>query len=516
MAPDAPTGLSAAPGDRRAVLTWTAPPDVDVVGYRVLAQDGTTVATATAPTTRAAVSDLVNGTGYTFTVVAVDAAGHVSPPSVAVTVVPVSPPVPAGGAGESGGLAVSEDGRYVVVGTRARLEAADTNTAYELYLVDRTAGTAVRIAPLPASATGATDPTNTSAPVISANGGTVALATSAALVAGDTNGRTDVYRLDTATRAWSLVSVPADGRVSSTTAGAELQTGTSVYATSPPVALSGDGAVALFYSARPDLVAGDTNGVVDLFAKDLTTGGVTRVSTTTAGGNLGGAATGPALALTPDGRFALFPAASTGGSIQLYRKTLSGAGAGELLHVSTVRSTPFAVFRDAGDIAISDDGRYVALVTAARIMTANPGQNGSAGLAYRLDTATGAVLALGNGQQTVWEHQVELDPTGRYAFFATASGQLAGDTNGHTDHYRRDLGGGVAGPLLLVTSDADGRATAGPIGSVAPSEYGRLIAVTADEVLVTTSQALVSADTNRVRDLYLKDLVSGLVRSPLA
>ncbi|RZU30400.1 hypothetical protein [Blastococcus saxobsidens] len=89
------------------------------------------------------------------------------------------------------------------------------------------------------------------------------------------------------------------------------------------------------------------------------------------------------------------------------------------------------------------------------------------------------------------------------------------DTNGHTDHYRRDLGGGVAGPLVLVTSDSDGRTTGGPIGSVMPPEYGRLIALTADRVVVTTSQALVSADTNRLRDLYLKDLGTGVVSSPL-
>jgi DNA-binding beta-propeller fold protein YncE len=308
--------------------------------------------------------------------------------------------------------------------------------------------------------------------------------------------------------------------VNATTAGGVLQPGGSVYSTSPPVAVSADGDLVLFYSARADLVAGDSNGVVDLFAKRISTGAVTRVSTTTAGANIGGPATGPALALTPDGRFALFPVTSPGGAVLLYRKTLSGAGAGDLLLVSTVGqgagATPFAVFRDAGDIAISDDGRYVALVTAARIATANPGATSSAGLAYRVDTVTGTVLALGSGQQTVWEHQVELDPTGRYAFFATSSGQLAGDTNGHTDHYRRDLGGGVAGPLLLVTTDADGRATGGPIGSVDPAEYGRLTAITADEVLVTTSQALVSADTNRSRDLYLKDLATGAVRSPLA
>ncbi|WP_104524257.1 hypothetical protein [Blastococcus atacamensis] len=89
------------------------------------------------------------------------------------------------------------------------------------------------------------------------------------------------------------------------------------------------------------------------------------------------------------------------------------------------------------------------------------------------------------------------------------------DTNPHIDHYRRDLAGGAAGPLVLVTSDADGRPTTGPVGAVSSSEYGRLTALSGDRVVVTTSQALVSADTNRLRDLYGKDLVSGTVSSPL-
>ena len=54
----------------------------------------------------------------------------------------------------------------------------------------------------------------------------------------------------------------------------------------------------LFHSARADLVPGDTNGRVDVFAKRLSTGAVTRVSTTAAGGELPGPATGPALART--------------------------------------------------------------------------------------------------------------------------------------------------------------------------------------------------------------------------
>jgi hypothetical protein len=203
----------------------------------------------------------------------------------------------------------------------------------------------------------------------------------------------------------------------------------------------------------------------------------------------------------------------------LYRATLSGPGAGTVVVVSSVvvsgRATEFGVFRDAGDVALSDDGRFVALVTAAKLGTSTPTANWSTGLAHRVDTLTGSVVALGTGQKTGWEHQVALDPTGRYGFFATTAAALPEDGNGHTDHYRRDLDGGVAGPLLLVTADADGRATTGPTGSITSSEYGRLTALTGDQVVVTTSQALLPADTNRLRDLYVKDLVTGAVGSPV-
>ncbi|SHN63421.1 fibronectin type 3 domain-containing protein [Geodermatophilus obscurus] len=512
--PPAPTGVTATSGDRQAVLGWDAG-GVDVAEHRVLDADGSTVVTVPAPGTSGTVTGLANDTTYAFTVVAVDAGGNVSARSAAVSVTPVYAVVPVEGAGESGGVAASGDGRFVVVGTRARLESSDTNTAYELYVVDRTAGTRTRIAPLPATTTGAGDATNTSVPAVSDDGRYVVLATTAALDPGDTNGLADVYRYDVGARSWALVSAPQRGTASPSVAGTLLQPAASVYTTAPSVAVSGDGDLVLFHSARADLVPGDTNNRVDVFAKRLSDGTVTRVSTTTTGGELSGPAMGPALALTPDGRFAVFGADSASGVIA-HRKTLSGAGTGELRVVSQVttstgRTLPFAVHRDTGDLAVSDDGRYVALVTSNRVTTAFPAQTWPTGLAYRVDTGTGAVVPLGTGQTTVWEHQVELDPTGRHAFFSTAAAVLPADTNGHTDHYRRDLDGGVPGPLVLVTADASGRPTAGPPGAITPAEYGRVLAITGDRVLVTTSQPLTAADVNRLRDVYTKDLLTGAV-----
>ena len=39
--------------------------------------------------------------------------------------------------------------------------------------------------------------------------------------------------------------------------------------------------------------------------------------------------------------------------------------------------------------------------------------------------------------------------------------------------------------------------------------------MTGDSVLVTTSQALLPSDANKLRDLYAKDLVTGAVASAL-
>ncbi len=51
---------------------------------------------------------------------------------------------------------------------------------------------------------------------------------------------------------------------------------------------------------------------------------------------------------------------------------------------------------------------------------------------------------------------------------------------------------------------------------MAAAEYGRLFAASADDVLVTTSQALTPVDANRLRDEYRKDLADGYVGTPLA
>src|SRR2546426_6706686 len=75
------------------------------------------------------------------------------------------------------------------------------------------------------------------------------------------------------------------------------------------VALSADGRFVAFTSVATNLVAGDTNGVLDVFVHDRQTGMTERVSVDSAGSEGNGASTG--VALSADGRFVAFTSVAT-------------------------------------------------------------------------------------------------------------------------------------------------------------------------------------------------------------
>ncbi|HEX8394205.1 MAG TPA: glycosyl hydrolase family 18 protein [Longimicrobium sp.] len=104
--PSAPLNVAATAGDARATVTWTAPTSnggKPISSYRVTASPGGATLTVTAPATSGVVAGLINGTAYTFTVVAINSVGAspASAPSAPVTP-QAAPPVPSGGKWVSG------------------------------------------------------------------------------------------------------------------------------------------------------------------------------------------------------------------------------------------------------------------------------------------------------------------------------------------------------------------------------------------------------------------------------
>src|SRR5207249_4234013 len=136
---------------------------------------------------------------------------------------------------------------------------------------------------------------------LSADGRFLAFDSAAAdLVAGDTNGASDVFVHDRQTRTTERVSVASDGTEGNN-------------ASSYP-AFSADGRFVAFDSDATDLVAGDTNGTTDVFVHDRQTGTTERVSVASGGGTQGNGNSGGFFAfpaLSADGRFVAFQSDAT-------------------------------------------------------------------------------------------------------------------------------------------------------------------------------------------------------------
>jgi hypothetical protein len=160
----------------------------------------------------------------------------------------------------SGGSRISADGLWVAFSSRAsNLVPGDGNGRQDVFLKDLTTG-AIRLVSL--SSTGEQANNDCTLPSVSGNGRLIAWQSAATnLVPGDTNNQSDVFVHDRDTFTTVRVSVSSNG---------EQADGGS---TRPSI--SADGRYVTFQSLASNLVAGDTNGVSDIFVHDLLTGSTT-------------------------------------------------------------------------------------------------------------------------------------------------------------------------------------------------------------------------------------------------
>ena len=188
-------------------------------------------------------------------------------------------------AAPSGDPQASADGSVVAfVSDAPTLVAGDTNGVADVFVRDMAAQTTARVS---LRSAGGESAGASSEPAVSGDGRVVAFVSSASdLVAGDGNGVADVFVRDRVAGTTERVSLPSTG-------------GESTGASSEP-AVSGDGRFVAFVSSAADLVAGDSNGLADVFVRDRVAGTTTRVSVTAGAAQVAGASTAPSITASGD------------------------------------------------------------------------------------------------------------------------------------------------------------------------------------------------------------------------
>jgi hypothetical protein len=389
------------------------------------------------------------------------------------------------GNGDSLAAAVSADGRWVAFYSyAANLVAGDTNGAPDVFIRDRLNGVTARVS----LATGGVQANGASYyPTVSADGRYVAFeSNSSNLIAGDTNLKSDVFIRDRQTGSTERVSVATGGE----------QANDNSYA----ARISGDGRYVAFYSMASNLVAGDTNAVIDVFVHDRQTGTTERVSVNSSGAQGNGLSGGPAI--SADGRYVGFYSGATNlvvgdtnGTFDVFvHDRLSGAT--DLVSVSTsgVQGNDVS-FKPS----LSSDGRFVSFESRASTLV-----NGDANGTYdvflrdRQSGTTERVSVSTNGTEGNNESRgSSVSASGRYvAFHSWADNLVNADTNVRADVFVRDR---LAGTTIRMSVASGG--TQGNDQSDSPS-------ITGDGRYVVFQSAatnLVAGDTNGFTDIFVRD-----------
>jgi Tol biopolymer transport system component len=261
--------------------------------------------------------------------------------------------------GESDGLraGITPDGRFVVFMSLAgNLIPGDTNHAWDVFVRDRRSATTERVSV--STGGGQVGNEGSGGFSISVDGRFVVFqSASPSLVNGDTNGALDVFVRDRVEQTTQRVSVALKG--------AEAN-GESLSAQ-----ISADGRFVVFTSSASNLVSGDTNGIEDVFVRDLVEGATERVSVARAGAQTNEGS--EVAAISAAGRFVAFAsyasnlvARDTNDARDVFVRDRS-AGTTERISMSSAERQGD---KDSFSATISADGRFVAFASKASTLVA--------------------------------------------------------------------------------------------------------------------------------------------------
>jgi len=289
-------------------------------------------------------------------------------------------------AGGSGSPSISADGRFVAFASAAsNIVAGDTNGLTDIFVRDRLTRTTERVS---LSSGGQQGNAGSGSPAISADGRFVAFGSVASnLVANDTNNQSDVFVRDRVAGATELVSVSSAGQ----------QTNGISYAED----ISGDGRFVAFMSAATNLVPDDTNGKWDVFVHDRLARTTERVSVSSQSAE--GDQTSLNGSISADGRFVAFQSMA----MNLVPDDTNGHEDIFVRDRETANTTRVSVAPDGSqfewgseDPAISGDGAIVVFMNDEVL--------------FVRDQAAGTTISLGHWFAWDWDSPPAISPDGRY------------------------------------------------------------------------------------------------------
>jgi Tol biopolymer transport system component len=416
---------------------------------------------------------------------------------------------PASGNDNSVSPRLTPDGRFVLFSSAANNLVAGDNSqmGLDVFRHDCASNTTVLVSVNALATGGGND--HSAFGQVSTNGRYAVFQSDATdLLPGDTNGSGDIFLRDVQLGATALVSVATNG-------------GWANGASAEP-ALTPDGRWVAFVSAASNLAAGDSNGIPDLFVRDLVSGTTRWVSA----GATGASAYASSPVITPDGRFVAFFSTARGLVAGVPSSTRGEIYLADLVaNTMTWASTNAAVTTSnllklnnppSSHPVLSDDGRYVAFKCGWTNGTAAPPSPGkAAAFVFRYDTLSATATVLTTNAQPDWPfnddvYGPEMTPDGRFVAYVER------EATGTATPCSVRLWDEQTGTNVLVSADLSG---ALPTNSVSHtplvSADGRYVTFVSDATnlvanilsnglhlyrrdLQTDTTALVDVDTNGI------------------
>lgn len=373
-----------------------------------------------------------------------------------------------------------------------------------------------------------TDPSAT----ISGDGRFVVFTTDAPnLFPGDVNNSQDVFLRDRDTDENGIFDEP--GAVSTTLISFNASNTTTGNGASLYPRISRTGRFVVFRSGSTNLVAGDSNGYVDIFVRDVVAGTTARVNVDSAGQQaLGGSSGIQFQAISDDGRHVAFDSLATNlvpgdtnqkRDVFVHDRDVSGNGIfDEPGDIRTVRVSVGAGGQQADDESqvpwMTPDGRFVAFSSSATNLVANDKNRATDTFLHDRDADGNGIFdesGLGTtsierisvttsgqeGERNALSSFGALSEDGRFVLFNSSAALAPADNNGTMDSYLRDR---RAGTTTLVSLNSAGDSPSGHVGVSTMSADGRFVVLSGWAGGVTENPVF-GVST------YVRDLVTGSI-----